>query len=144
MYSCMYVCIYAMLNRSAMSDSLWPHSPGQNTGVGSRSLLQEIIPTQWSNTGLPHCKWILYCLSHQGSPCILECLAYPFPRESSWHRNGTQVSCIAGGFFTNWATRHRTVQFGEQTLKWKYFWAPSPRSESCMITVSIPWSAILV
>ena len=44
------------------------NSPGQNIGVGSRSLLQGIVPTQGSNSGLPHCRWILYQLSHQGSP----------------------------------------------------------------------------
>ena len=43
------------------------NSPGQNTGVGSRSLLQGIFPTQGSNPGLPHCRQILYQLSHQGS-----------------------------------------------------------------------------
>ena len=55
-----------------MSDSLWPHglhspwnSPGQNTGVGSLSLLQGIFPTQGSNPGLVHCRQILYQLSHK-------------------------------------------------------------------------------
>ena len=43
-------------------------SAGQNTGVGSRSLLQGIFPTQGLNPGLLHCRWILYQLSHQGSP----------------------------------------------------------------------------
>ena len=43
------------------------NSPGQNTGVGSLSFLQEIFPTQESNRGLPHCKRILYQLSYQGS-----------------------------------------------------------------------------
>ena len=42
--------------------------PGQNTGVGSLSLLQEIFPTQGSNPGLPHCRQILHQLSHKGSP----------------------------------------------------------------------------
>ena len=37
-------------------------------GVGSLSLLQGIFPTQGSNPGLPHCRWSLYQLSHQGSP----------------------------------------------------------------------------
>ena len=53
----------------------WPHglfspwnSPGQNTRVVSLSLLQGIFPTQGLNPGLPHCGWILYQLSHQGSP----------------------------------------------------------------------------
>ena len=46
------------------------NSPGQNTGVGSPSLLRGIFPTQGSNPGLPHCRWILYQLSHKGSPDI--------------------------------------------------------------------------
>ena len=42
------------------------NSPGQNTGVGSLSLLQGIFPSQGLNPGLPHCRQILYQLSHQG------------------------------------------------------------------------------
>ena len=38
---------------------------------------------------------------------ILEWIAFPFSRGSSKPRDWTQVSCIAGGFFTNWATRTR-------------------------------------
>ena len=97
---------------SDVSDSLWPHrrynpwnSPGQNTGVSSLSLFQGVFPTQGSNPGLPHCRWILYQLSHKGSPRILEWVAYPFSRGSSWPRNQTGVSCITGGFSTNWAIR---------------------------------------
>ena len=81
------------------------NSPGQNTGVGSHSLLQRIFSTQGSNPGFLHCKWILYQLSHQGSPRIPGWVAYPFSRESSGTRNQIGVSCIAGGFFTSWATR---------------------------------------
>ena len=44
------------------------NSPGQNTGVGSLSLLQGIFPTQELNWGLPHSRQILYQLSYQGSP----------------------------------------------------------------------------
>ena len=99
-------------SRSVVSDSLQPHglyspwnSPGQNTGVGSLPLCQGIFPNQASNTGLPHCRQILYQLSHKGSPRILEWVAYPFSRGSSWPRNQTGVSCITGRFFTNWAIR---------------------------------------
>ena len=81
---------------SVASDSLWPHglyslwnSPGQNTAVGSLSLFQGIFPTQGSNPGLLHCRWILYQLSHRGSPRILECVAYPFSHGSSWPRSWT-------------------------------------------------------
>ena len=96
---------------SVMSNSLRPHglyspwnSPGQNTGVGSLSLLQ-IFPTQGSNSGLPHCRKIFYQLSHKGSPRIWEWVAFPFSRGSSQPRDQTQVSHIAIRFFTNWATR---------------------------------------
>ena len=39
-------------------------SPGKNTAVGCHALLQGIFPTQGSNPGIPHCRWILYQLSH--------------------------------------------------------------------------------
>ena len=58
-------------------------SPGKNTGVGYHALLQGIFPTQGLNSGLPHCEWILYHLSHQGSPRILVCVAYPVSKGSS-------------------------------------------------------------
>ena len=92
-------------SHSVLSDSLRLHglytpwnSPGQNTGVGSLSLLQGIFLAQGSNPGLPHCRQILYLLSHKGSPRVLEWVAYPFSRGPSQPRNQT---CIAGGFFTN-------------------------------------------
>ena len=44
------------------------NSPGQNTGLGSLSLLQGIFPTQGWNPGLLHCRRILYQLSPEGSP----------------------------------------------------------------------------
>ena len=68
---------------SDLSDSVTPWTipwnfPGQNTGVGSLSLLQGIFPTQGSNPGHPHCMQILYQLSRKGCPRILEWEAYPF------------------------------------------------------------------
>ena len=72
--------------KSVMSDSLQPYglyspwnSPGQNTGVGSFSLLQQIFPTQESNWGLLHFRWILYQLSYQwsqGSSVLLYLLEF--------------------------------------------------------------------
>ena len=143
-------------SHSVVSNSLWPrglyspwNSPGQNTGVGSLSLLQGIFLTQELNWGLPHSRQILYRLSYQGSPKhqfftlsllygpaltsiheseshpvmtgslrrhglysprtsvgqILEWVALPFSSGSSQPREWTQVSCIAGIFFTSWGTR---------------------------------------
>ena len=77
-------------SHSVVSNSLQPHgpyspwnSPGQNTGIGSLSLLQGIFSTQGLNPGLPHCRWILYQLSHKGSPRILEWAWPPYCRLTS-------------------------------------------------------------
>ena len=104
-------------SHSVMSDSLKPYQlysswnfSCQNTGVGSLSLLQGILPTQGLNPGLLHCRQNLYQLSHQGSPRRLEWVVYPFSSGSSWPRNQTRVSCIVGGFFTNWAITVKSLQ----------------------------------
>ena len=70
--------------------------------------------------GFPHCRWILYHLSHQGRPEIPEWVAYPFSRGSSQPRNWTRVSCIAGGFFTHWAIRKVDKLF-QDCIVW-LFW----------------------
>ena len=56
------------------ADSLLSEPPAKpkNTGVGSLPLLQGIFLTQESNSGLLHWRWILYQLSHLGSPLINE------------------------------------------------------------------------
>ena len=56
---------------SPPGSSVHGDSPGKNTGVGCRALLQGIFPTQGLNSGLQHCGQILYHLSHQGSPCYV-------------------------------------------------------------------------
>ena len=115
---------YCVLSRSVVSDSLQPHrllparllcpwrfSRQEYWSIlgGCHALLQRIFPTQGSNPGLPHCGRILYHLSHQGRPRILEWVAYPFFRGSSQPRNQTGVSCIKGEFFTSWATREANI-----------------------------------
>ena len=83
--------------------------PGENNGVGCHALLQGIFPTQGLIPGLMHCRQILYHLSHQGSLWILEWVAYPFSRGSSWPRNETRISCITGGFFIIWPTKEALI-----------------------------------
>ena len=69
---------------SLPGSSVHVDSPGKNTQVGCHAFLQGIFPTQGSNLGLPHCRWILYHLSQQGSPDIwftdifLQSIAYLF------------------------------------------------------------------
>ena len=82
------------INCSLPDFSVFGDSPDKNTGVDCNALLLGILPTQRSNPGLPHCRQILYYLSHQASSRILEWVSYPFSRESSWIRNWTGFSCI--------------------------------------------------
>ena len=49
-----------------------PQGKSKNTRMGSLSLLQLIFPTQESNRGLLHCRWIHYQLSYQGSLSLLK------------------------------------------------------------------------
>ena len=112
-----------------------PQGKPTNIRVGSLSLLQGILLIQESNQRLLHCKQIFFTnwaitesISHQicyssswflnGFRVSLISLevelgvgASPFSRGSSWPRNRTGVSCIAGGFFTNWATREAVYMF---------------------------------
>ena len=128
-------------------------SPGRNNGVGCHVLLQGIIPTQGSNPGLPHCRQILHHLSNQGSPWTLEWVAYTFSRGSSRRRNWTGVSCIAGGFFTSWATREalismctlqtkHTVLFSSCCLIYSFLLSPS--NEGLMLKVKLQYFGLLM
>ena len=83
-----------MLHHSVVSDSETPWTvvhqapPStwilqKNTRVGCHAFLQGIFPSQGSNPGLLHCRQILYCLNHQGSPRKLEWVVSPFSRGSS-------------------------------------------------------------
>ena len=73
---CVVLCLEAQsfptlcdsIDCSPPGSSAQRDSPGKNTGVGCHALFQQIFPTQRSNPSLPHCRWILYHLSHQGSP----------------------------------------------------------------------------
>ena len=109
-------------SRSVVSNSMQPHglcspwnSSGQNTGVGSQSLLQGIFPTQGSNPGLPHCKQILYQMSHKGSLRILEWVAYLFSRRSSPSNQDLldcrQILYQLSRFFTNCTILLHTLYF---------------------------------
>ena len=69
-------------SRSVVSNSCNPmdYTPGQNTRVGSLSLLQGIFPTEGSNLGLLHCRQILYHLSHQ--ICHMKYLKDVYPKKT--------------------------------------------------------------
>ena len=124
-----------------MSNSLVPWNfLGQKTGVGSLPLLQGIFLTQGLNPGLPHCRQILYQLSHKGNTRILQWVTYPFSRGSSWPRNWTGIACIAGRFFTNWAVGE-ALDFskGSQVCSLLSF-----RVKLKLVSVLCSWSYLLI
>ena len=108
--------VCAVLSRSVVYDSFWPHWVAHQAPLSMGNLQTRILkwvampsprgifPTQGSVSGLPHCWWSIHCLDHQGSPRILEWVTYPFSRGAFRPRNHTGVFCTAGGFFTSWAT----------------------------------------
>ena len=93
-----YLCV--LESCSVMSNSLWPrglyspwNSSSQNTEMSSLSLLQGIFPTQVSDPGLPHCRQILYQLSHQGSPkCPWELIFVLCKERHNGVRKGNKAS----------------------------------------------------
>ena len=98
----------SLFNRSVVSNLFDPMdynwllcpriSSGKNTGVGCHSLYQGIFLTQGSNLRLPHCRQILYCLSHheERKPhinlylyvcvcvCVLSCFSHVPLSVTSW------------------------------------------------------------
>ena len=88
-HSCL--TLWDPMDCSLLGSSVHGDSPSKSIGVASHALLQEIFPTQGSNSGLPNFRQIIYHLTHQGSPWILEWVDYPFSRGSSRPRNRTRV-----------------------------------------------------
>ena len=100
------VCV--CISPSVISDSLRPHgllparhfclwsSSGKNTGVSGHSFLQGIFPIQGSNSGLMHCRLMLYSLSHQEAHLVtkqqqLWCITDVF--NSKWQHAKEEKKC---------------------------------------------------
>ena len=103
--------------------------------MGGLSLLQGIFPTSESNPGLPHCRRILYQLSHKGCPRILEWVAYPLSRGSSRPRNPPALEADS---FTNWAMREALFEYMDCVLSslasmWCYIHSCPQRVASVLI-----------
>ena len=92
--SCWGQGMCAVLSRSVVSDSLWPHGLQPTRllcpWISQARILEWVAmpasrgssqPRVITNPGLPYRRRILYCLSHQGTPKILEWVAYPFSRD---------------------------------------------------------------
>ena len=80
------------------------NSPGQNTGVGSLSLLQGIFPTQGLNQGVSHCRQTLPA-EPQRKPKRTEVGSLSLPHWIFPIQESNQGFLNCGGLFTNWAIR---------------------------------------
>ena len=75
---CVCVCVHLVtesqltlcdpMDCTPTGSSVYEDPLEKNIGVGCHALLQGKLLTQRSNPDLPHCRWILYYLSHQESP----------------------------------------------------------------------------
>ena len=115
---CVYIYLFCFESHSVVSNSLRPHglyspwnSPGQNTGVGCHALLQEIFPTQGSNPGLPHCRQILYQLSHYGSPTYYFYTPYIYIFFFFW---GIEIICV---LFANLENKEKCKDYKSYCLE---------------------------
>ena len=112
---CLIVC--NPMDCRALGSSVCGDSPGKNTGVGCHALLQGMFLTQGLNPDFQYYEWILYHLSHQGSPRILEWVAYPFSRGSS--DPGIEPRS-PGRFFTKW---HSAISNASFLCLWGLIWS---------------------
>ena len=104
------LCHAKSLQLVQLSTTLWTvaHQALLSMGILQAGILEWVAVLSSRGSSPPrnqtkvsrHCRRILYCLNHQGSPRTLEWVAYPFSRGSSQPRNWTGVPHIVGGFFT--------------------------------------------
>ena len=101
--------------------SSW-NSPGQNTGVGSLSLLQGIFPIQGSDPDLPHCRWILH-LTH-----VLNVKKCPYNEHSSFIYTGSERET---------QQRYKYLTSIEARISFK--WTSNPEQLACLHTQKQLW-----
>ena len=87
-----------------------------------------IFPTQGSNSGLPHCRQMLYHLSHQRS---LKIMATSFKRSPA-HPAALSASDPAAG-------HHRSIHTSTRDS-----WTLTGKSGPCLVGVTAPLSWVLV
>ena len=126
--------------------TLWPHgiySPWNSLVQNTR--LEWVAFPFGSSQPRDHtqvsliCRWILYQLSHKGSPRTLEWVVYPFSSRSFWPRNWTRVYCIAGWFFTNWASGKPFYYLKNEKTALKIH-IICPRSQSYQVAKTSIWA----
>ena len=131
------------------------NSLGKNTGVGCHFFLQGIFQTQELSPGLPHCRQILYHLSHQGSPCLLGqcfCQFYRWKLNYSWPLRSMKVFLIFYGNlhflknlspFSYWSMNIYICRIPNICIP-VVLWLIHMQWGSCTLRILTPFSAINV
>ena len=112
--------------------------PGKDTGVGCHFLLQEIFPTQELNPGLPHCRQMLYRLSHQGSPLAAAAAAKSL---QSCPTLCNPMGCSLPGFSVHGILKARTLEWVTISFSNVWKWKVKVKSFSCVRLLATPWTA---
>ena len=109
---------------SPPGSSVYRDYPGKDTGVGCHALLQGLFPTQGLNPGLPHCRRILYCLSHQGSPSHVYVYMYLYIYTYIYTY---RYICIYMSFTGGSDVKESACNAGDMGLiPWRRKWQPTP------------------
>ena len=142
MLCCAVLCLVAQLfptlwdtiNCSLPCSSVHRYSTSKNIEVGFQALLQGISPTQRSNLGLPHCRWVLYPLRNKKAheywsrqPISLEKAIATYSSTLSWKipwmkESGRLQSMGSLRVRQDWATSLSLFTF----LHWRRKWQPTP------------------
>ena len=155
MLSLLRLC-WAVLSHSVLSDSslcnpmdcsppgfsVHEDSPGKNIGVGCHAILQGIFPTQGLNPDLSHCRWILYHLSHQGSPVCLP------PEGCRLHSLHVRWQIFIFSLLRFWLlqfpsmNREKAMASHSSTLAWTVPWTEEPGGLQSMGSLGVghDWS----
>ena len=117
------------VSHSVVFDSLQPYrlqptrilcpcdSPGTTTGVGCHALLQGIFPAQGLNSGLLHCRQILYHLNLQGSFVQQKPLVCFRGKTTHTHTFNKQLVRPQGRFFCSYHCSLKTNQKHESSVQ---------------------------
>ena len=106
--------------------------------MGRLSLLRGIFPTRGSNPGLPHCRWILYQLSHQGSPHALN---YTLGFKSVVDVF-VCVSSVAQSYPTLWCIYATVKSIHRVSKQSRKTHSPSLRQWFPLKTIQTPWDSL--
>ena len=111
------ICVYEVVTGHFLSQCLqeWLSSKGTQ-GFYGLQFQRRLKNYLWTATNMciflkvsqlcpALCNSIDYTVQGILQARILEWVAYPFSSGSSWPRNQTGVSCIAGRFFTSWGIK---------------------------------------